>query len=181
MLDLVCAMIGSECHRIRILQIEFFVSEVMAYIGWLLVGLIVGGVATSYALKHFSFSDDGDSTVAALLRSHFHPISTSDITISEREFPFRGVTTSGGDGSDDGVPDEYTVLATKLQSDSRRFYDHFAEFWRQTCKVAHERNQGVCLNSLLSKRFQWYGWWSQCFSEEERTMLSESFDRRPKQ
>ena len=27
--------------------------------------------------------------MAALLQSHFHPISTSDITISEREFPFR--------------------------------------------------------------------------------------------
>ena len=65
----------------------------MDYLGWLLVGLLLGGgAAYLFARRKMAEAQDqgqGRSTVSSLLRSHFHPTPTDDITISERQFPFR--------------------------------------------------------------------------------------------
>lgn len=63
----------------------------MEYLGWLLVGLLIGGGVTyivSRYKKNFFKIDDGESVVS-LLTSHFHPVSIDNVTISERKFPFR--------------------------------------------------------------------------------------------
>lgn len=69
----------------------------MDYLGWLLLGLIVGG-AVSYFVATGRFAhwlgrgrDSGASatSVAPLLQAHFRPVSITDITVTERKFPFR--------------------------------------------------------------------------------------------
>lgn len=70
----------------------------MAYLGWLFVGLLLGfGLAFVFRSKTFtamnSFVDDDQDgspqLVAPLLKSHFKPTTASEITITERRFPFR--------------------------------------------------------------------------------------------
>lgn len=70
----------------------------MAYLGWLFVGLLLGfGLAFFFRTKSFalmnSFADDDQDgspqLVAPLLKSHFKPTTASEITITERRFPFR--------------------------------------------------------------------------------------------
>ena len=61
----------------------------MDYLGWLIAGLVIGGGITYLVIKFGKFSGKDQEPVAVLLKSHFHPIKTDDITISEREFPFR--------------------------------------------------------------------------------------------
>jgi hypothetical protein len=65
----------------------------MEYMGWLFTGLLVGSGATLFVAKRFRRwgmdRGDGQVSVSELLSSHFHPIPTDDITISERKFPFR--------------------------------------------------------------------------------------------
>ena len=61
----------------------------MEYLGWLIAGLVIGGGITYLVIKFGKFSGKDQEPVAVLLKSHFHPIKTDDITISEREFPFR--------------------------------------------------------------------------------------------
>ena len=60
----------------------------MDYLGWLLVGLLLGGGA-AFVMKFAKQMPDQRTAIAGLLRSHFHPLSTDEITISKREFPFR--------------------------------------------------------------------------------------------
>lgn len=65
----------------------------MAYLGWLFVGLLIGGIGAFFA-RQWSFvgvsiGGQSSSTVSALLAQHFKPQPTSSITISERQFPFR--------------------------------------------------------------------------------------------
>lgn len=66
----------------------------MAYFGWFFLGLVIGGgvafLKSRFSFGSFSMGDGSSSTpVAGLLRSHFRPIAVSDITITERRFPFR--------------------------------------------------------------------------------------------
>jgi len=64
----------------------------MEYLGWLLVGLLVGGGLTFAVfrwLKQINFVADGHASVTSLLRKHFHPVKPDDITIAERQFPYR--------------------------------------------------------------------------------------------
>lgn len=65
----------------------------MAYLGWLFTGLLVGGGTAFLALTRLGFGrpdgGGGKTSVASLLRSHFRPLPIDDITISERQFPFR--------------------------------------------------------------------------------------------
>ena len=64
----------------------------MAYLGWLLVGLMIGGGAAYLLGRRFGQAakqKEGYSPVATLLKSHFEPTPILDITISERQFPFR--------------------------------------------------------------------------------------------
>ncbi len=65
----------------------------MEIIGWLVTGLFVGGIGMFFVMKRAStvaalLCSDPDS-VSSLLARHFHPLPTSEITISERQFPFR--------------------------------------------------------------------------------------------
>ena len=62
----------------------------MEYFGWLLVGLLMGAGTTILLMRYRTSGPHGSSvTVGSLLKSHFHPVKINDITISEREFPFR--------------------------------------------------------------------------------------------
>ena len=64
----------------------------MEYLGWLLVGLLVGGgvtFAVSRRLLCISGVADGHVSVSSLLRKHFQPVKPDDITIAERQFPYR--------------------------------------------------------------------------------------------
>ena len=64
----------------------------MAYLGWLLVGLLVGSgltVAVSRWLKRHHYVADGHVSVSSLLRKHYQPVKLDDITIAERQFPYR--------------------------------------------------------------------------------------------
>ncbi len=61
----------------------------MEYLGWLLVGLLIGAGTSFLVIRYRTSGRQERDTVASLLQSHFHPIKTNDITISEREFPFR--------------------------------------------------------------------------------------------
>ncbi len=69
----------------------------MAYLGWLFVGLLLGlGLAyfRSNLINWMNPNADGvqdgsPQLVAPLLKSHFMPTSTAEITITERRFPFR--------------------------------------------------------------------------------------------
>jgi len=66
----------------------------MDYLGWLLLGMIIGGGA-SYLLSikvrmvgYASSLGHSESSVTALLHAHFQPAPISSIAISERKFPF---------------------------------------------------------------------------------------------
>ena len=64
----------------------------MEYLGWLLVGLLVGiglTFAVSRWLKRNRYMADGHASVSSLLRKHYHPVKLDDITIAERQFPYR--------------------------------------------------------------------------------------------
>jgi len=64
----------------------------MEYLGWLLVGLLVGGgvtVAVSRRFVAISGTTDEHVSVSSLLHKHFHPVKPDDITIAERQFPYR--------------------------------------------------------------------------------------------
>ncbi|MCA9022353.1 MAG: cell division protein FtsH, partial [Planctomycetaceae bacterium] len=60
----------------------------MVYLGCFLFGLILGVGITIPVLKAFKQSYHQDSVVP-LLKKHYHPLPTSEITISERTFPLR--------------------------------------------------------------------------------------------
>lgn len=64
----------------------------MEYLGWLLTGLVTGVGGAVLVLKRICSNSEGNDTltaVSSLLKSHFLPVQTNDITISERDFPFR--------------------------------------------------------------------------------------------
>lgn len=61
----------------------------MDYLGWLLVGLLLGAGVTFFVLRMRRTRHGGRDPLAWLLQSHFHPVPADDITIAEREFPFR--------------------------------------------------------------------------------------------
>lgn len=61
----------------------------MDYLGWLLVGLLLGIGVTVFVMRRRTSSGEGRNPIAWQLKAHFHPTATDDITISEREFPFR--------------------------------------------------------------------------------------------
>ena len=64
----------------------------MAYLGWLLVGLLLGGGATYWFVRRQrdqAEHREGQSSVSNLLASHFAPTPMDNITIAERQFPFR--------------------------------------------------------------------------------------------
>lgn len=64
----------------------------MDYLGWLLLGLLIGAAATLGVVRRQRWREEQDpkgATVAKLLASHFFPTTIDSITISERQFPFR--------------------------------------------------------------------------------------------
>lgn len=61
----------------------------MDYLGWLLLGLLVGGGVSYLVMRHGKSLCNDPDAVASLLKSHFRPIKIDNITVSEREFPFR--------------------------------------------------------------------------------------------
>ena len=63
----------------------------MEYLGWLLVGLLIGGGIVYFALRYKArlLGEDKSESVVPLLSSHFRPVATTNVTISERKFPFR--------------------------------------------------------------------------------------------
>lgn len=69
----------------------------VAYLGCIFVGLLLGFiVAVSLRSRSFTWKSSIDSSghgsskpVATLLKSHFQPTLVSEITITERQFPFR--------------------------------------------------------------------------------------------
>ena len=63
----------------------------MAYLGWLLLGLIAGAIAATLVLKRIGAASGTAQAgaVSALLIAHFHPLPVDNITISQRQFPFR--------------------------------------------------------------------------------------------
>ncbi len=63
----------------------------MAYLGWLFVGLLLGGGIAFYSMRFLKrATTGGDSeSVVSLLTSHFNPVAIDNVTISERKFPFR--------------------------------------------------------------------------------------------
>ncbi len=64
----------------------------MAFLGCLLSGLIIGSgiviLAKRFKSRFFQGGRESKSIVT-LLASHFHPVATENVTISERSFPFR--------------------------------------------------------------------------------------------
>ncbi len=64
----------------------------MEYLGWLFVGLLIGGGIVFFAIRFIkkTAGDGIDSeSVVSLMTSHFKPVSIENVTISERKFPFR--------------------------------------------------------------------------------------------
>ncbi len=64
----------------------------MAFLGWLLLGLIIGSgiVIVAKRFKFRFFNGGGESkSIVSLLALHFHPVAAENVTISERSFPFR--------------------------------------------------------------------------------------------
>jgi cell division protease FtsH len=63
----------------------------MAYLGWLLMGLIAGSVGTFCWNRWFQskVGDQVSSKVLSQLRSHFHSLPLEEIAITERQFPAR--------------------------------------------------------------------------------------------
>lgn len=66
-------------------------SVLFSVAGWMLLGMILGaGAALAIAFRGNRGATRSDRTsVAGLIQSHFHPTPLSEITISERRFPFR--------------------------------------------------------------------------------------------
>lgn len=64
----------------------------MDYLGWLFLGLLLGGGLVT-AIRSLPFASNNQAgamqLVAPLLKSHFQPTPVSEITITERRFPFR--------------------------------------------------------------------------------------------
>jgi len=65
----------------------------MENLGWILfalaVGVAVGGAIAMWIAFRRAASSIRSGDVSELLRRHFHPVPMDDITISERQFPFR--------------------------------------------------------------------------------------------
>lgn len=68
----------------------------MAYVGWLFLGTLLGAVVVaglSSKLGGFNFGNGSSkrwtNSIWWLLTSHFQPTPLSELTISEREFPYR--------------------------------------------------------------------------------------------
>jgi len=65
----------------------------MEYLGWLLVGVLVGGGAAFWfarqRVKRTQRQTQTHTPIASLVVAHFYPTPIADITISERQFPFR--------------------------------------------------------------------------------------------
>ena len=65
----------------------------MENLGWILfalaVGVAVGGAIAMWIAFRRAARSIRSGDVSELLRRHFHPVPMDDITISERQFPFR--------------------------------------------------------------------------------------------
>ncbi len=62
----------------------------MAYLGWLLLGLVAGAGLVVVLPRMVRQRGGGPrATVAAMLQRHFQPLSLKEITIAQRQFPFR--------------------------------------------------------------------------------------------
>lgn len=61
----------------------------MASLGWLLLGLVVGGGATFVGLRLGRLGAGGAASVSSLLTTHFQPLALGSLSISQRQFPFR--------------------------------------------------------------------------------------------
>ena len=63
----------------------------MAYLGWLLLGLIAGAFLAVMIMKRIGAGSPSAqaNAVSKLLATHFLPLLTDNITISQRQFPFR--------------------------------------------------------------------------------------------
>ncbi len=63
----------------------------MEYFGGLLIGLLLGSGFTCLALRFRTNRHNSDvrQPVVEMLKSHFHPVASENVTISERKFPFR--------------------------------------------------------------------------------------------
>lgn len=63
----------------------------MSELGWVFVGMLIATGIFYYFFrrKMAQHKQSGRTPVSFLLQSHFRPTSTDDITISERQFPFR--------------------------------------------------------------------------------------------
>ena len=59
--------------------------------GWILIGLVLGAVCTTVAFKDHlrRRRKDQNTLVATLIKQHFQPIPLDNITLSERQFPYR--------------------------------------------------------------------------------------------
>lgn len=68
-------------------------GDALAVGGWIFLGVTLGGVGVGcviFLLQRTPTGNLGNRTpVVDLVRAHFHPTSTDQITISERQFPFR--------------------------------------------------------------------------------------------
>ena len=66
-------------------------SEILVAVGWLVLGVILGAVATGVSVRRYlRRKDDGSKIVVShLVKQHFHPVPLDNITLSERQFPFR--------------------------------------------------------------------------------------------
>ena len=61
----------------------------MDYLGWLLAGGLLAFIWIKRQRMSVYFSDSESDSVAGLLAAHFKPLPISDVTITERKFPFR--------------------------------------------------------------------------------------------
>ena len=66
-------------------------SEILVAVGWLVLGVILGAVTTGVSVRRYlRRKDDGSKIVVShLVKQHFHPVPLDNITLSERQFPFR--------------------------------------------------------------------------------------------
>ena len=63
----------------------------MDYLGWILFGVAIGVTIGALVTKWLATRTNStkSSEVSELLKNHFHPLPMNDITISQRQFPFR--------------------------------------------------------------------------------------------
>lgn len=61
----------------------------MEYLGCLILGVFVGYGVSSLVVWLRTTLRKNENSVASLLRAHFHPSEIDNITVAEREFPFR--------------------------------------------------------------------------------------------